>query len=460
MITVDIATLKKLIESGEGNTVEFQQAVAKDTGRTICAFANTDGGHLIIGVEKNGGIVGLERAKLDDLQQAVSNSYKICSPVPLTQVGTVEIDGKYVLVISTAKLGDGVCYYADEILLRVGSTNHKLTGPAIEEFLRKNRVINFDWTRSSAKLQDVDTEKMKKYMNRRSPNYLFDPASEKALKNLLISLHLAGENGDFYVRNGGVLFFAKHPETFIPQNKVKLVRFKGKIPVDVLDILVLQNTLVENIEESLAFIRRSTRKSYEIKNLEREEKTEYPEIAIREAIVNALVHRDYFSSAVVQVNVFDDRIDIANPGMLPTGISPEDLSSLGLGVPRNPIIYQMLIDIKVVEGIGTGIPRMISAMRDAGLPDPEFRQLGPLFKTTLFNAFPNQAGNLNVRQRRSLIYLKDNSIITAPQYRKMFKISHPIAVDDLNKLIKLGLVKKRGRGPATAYVLAKPKIKQ
>jgi predicted HTH transcriptional regulator len=120
----------------------------------------------------------------------------------------------------------------------------------------------------------------------------------------------------------------------------------------------------------------------------------------------------------------------------------------------------MLIDIKMVEGIGTGIPRMISAMRGAGLPDPEFRQLGPLFKATLLNAFPNQVGNLNIRQRRSLIYLKDNTIVTAPQYRRMFKISHPIAVADLNKLIKLGLVKKRGRGPATAYVLAKPKVKQ
>lgn len=456
MIDMDASSLRKLIALGEGSTVELKQSVPKDTGQTICAFANSDGGHLILGVDRKGQVTGLGGRNLDQLQQEIFKSYKICDPLPGMQIHTVDVEGKPVLVVTTAKLGEGVCYYGNEIYLRVGSTNHRLAGPEIEDFLRKTQLFNFDHSKSTASIGDVDPEKVKSFMERRTPNYVFET---KNLKKLLLSLRVAVENGGFYLRNGGILFFAKEPAHFFPQNQVKLARFKGKTAVDVLDTQVLSNTVIENIDQSIAFINRSTKKAYEITGgPDRIERTEYPETAVREAIVNSLAHRDYFSTAAVQVNIFDDRIEFVNPGVLPKGMSTKTLPSLGLGVPRNPLVYQLLIDAKKVEGIGTGIPRMIDAMRKHGLPDPEFQQIGPFFKTTLYNAFDEQGLGLNIRQRRCLIYLKDNEIITGPQYRQLFKTSHPTAVADLNKLIKAGLVKKRGKGKATAYVLAKRTI--
>ncbi|MBI3588732.1 hypothetical protein HY095_06045 [Candidatus Micrarchaeota archaeon] len=136
------------------------------------------------------------------------------------------------------------------------------------------------------------------------------------------------------------------------------------------------------------------------------------------------------------------------------------LPTLGLGAPYNPLLYQLLLDAKVVEGLGSGIPRMIATMRSQGLPDPAFQQIGSFFKITLFNSFSHLDSSLNARQRRCLIYLKDNAIITAPQHARVFGVSHPQAVNDLRKLIALGYVKKRGKGPATAYTLAPEKGKK
>lgn len=454
---MDAGTFKQLVNTGEGNTLELKRSVPHNTGETICAFANTEGGHLIIGVEKDRSFFGLKASELDALQQKIAGSYKVCDPRPLVQIETVTLDEKHFLIVSVARLGEGVCYYGSEIILRLGSTNHRITGPTIEEFLRKRRIINFDSSRSKAGINDIDTAAVQKFMSLRTPNYNVEEAK---IKELLLSLNAAITNGEFYLKNAGVLLFALNPNSFTPQNALKLARYKGKTPVDIMEVVVLKENLVENLNHAISFIKRNTSTSYEIKGLVRKEKVEYPEVAIREALVNALVHRDYFDAAAIQVNIFDDRLEIVNPGFLPSGVTAEELPTLGLGAPRNPLLYQLLLDAGYVEGLGSGIPRMIATMRSQGLPDPSFQQIGAFFKIILFNSFSHLDSSLNTRQRRCLIYLKDNTILTAPQYARIFNISHPQAVNDLRELIALDYVKKRGKGPVTAYTLAPEKSKK
>ena len=173
------------------------------------------------------------------------------------------------------------------------------------------------------------------------------------------------------LNNAGILFFASNPTTIIPQCSVTCVAYKGNSKVDIIDKKTFENDLISNIEECIAFLKRHLNVVYEIKSSRRKEKLEIPEVVLRESVVNAVAHRDYFEKgAGVMIEVFDNRLEISNPGGLPKGLKPEDFGSKTLA--RNPLIAALLNRAKYIEKLGTGIPRIKQFMSDAGLPDPFF----------------------------------------------------------------------------------------
>ncbi len=214
-------------------------------------------------------------------------------------------------------------------------------------------------------------------MQRRSPSFKFE---EKNIEEYLLNLEVAKRNAEISIKNVGVLFFAKDIRRMLPQSEIKLVRFKGIQAVDILDSRFVNGTILENLKEADDFITKNTRTALKIEKLEREEISEYPKAVIREALVNALAHRDYFSKDSIQINIFDDRIEFINPGRLPNGLSMQILGTLS--VRRNPLTYYLLREIKLMEGFATGIPRMRSSLKKAGLPEPRFEELGSFFRVT------------------------------------------------------------------------------
>ena len=185
-------------------------------------------------------------------------------------------------------------------------------------------------------------------------------------------------------RNAGVLFFAKEVRHFFPQAYVTCLLAKGADKVNILDRKDFAGGLVSDIEESLRFIERNTRTGYRIEKLRREDVPEYPMRALREAITNAVMHRDYFEAgANVFVEIYDDRIEISNPGGLPKGLSKEELGTRS--VRRNPLIADLLHRIAFIEKAGTGIRRMIEDARKHKCPEPNFTVNG--FFTATF--WPN-----------------------------------------------------------------------
>ena len=327
---------------------------------------------------------------------------------------------------------------------------YQLLAPAIEDFLKKRQVLCFEDEPSEANISDLDIPRIKDYLAKRNPTIPFE---QSKLKSILCTLHVAAINGDFHIKKSAVLLFAKSPALFIQQNQIKLVRFRGTIAADIIDGETLSDTLLDNINKSLDFIRKHTKTALKIETLEREEIPEYPHVALREAVINAIIHKDYYSPAAAQVNIFDDRIEISNPGALPRELKIQDLPFLGLGIPRNPTLYRLLSDVNIVEGLGTGFPRMFQAMRNAGLPDPHPEDLGTIFKLTLYNKFPSKKWGLNERQQRAIGYIHEHKIITANRYASLYDISKPTAISDLAGLVKYGLVHKIGKGRATHYVL-------
>jgi ATP-dependent DNA helicase RecG len=177
---------------------------------------------------------------------------------------------------------------------------------------------------------------------------------------------------------------------------------------------------------------------------------------LREAVVNAVVHRDYFSYDAIQINIFDDRIEMSNPGGLPDGLTTEFFGKRS--VRRNPITYRLLRDCGFVEGLGTGVPRMISEMRKSGLRDPEFHFESGFFVVVLRNAKrmmkPIEGMNdLNPRQILALEYLRQNKTLKSKTYANMNNVSSPTAIKDLNELAKFKYIRKVGTYRGGYYIL-------
>lgn len=210
------------------------------------------------------------------------------------------------------------------------------------------------------------------------------PMPEIELSDLLTGLGAVVEQaGEVIPTRAGMLCFGKNPQEFIPHSQVRIARFKGVSTSHFIDRADLHGTLPEMIDAAEQFIRRNTRLAAKIVGFRRREVTEYPFEAIREAICNAVCHRDYrIGGATVRVMVFDDRIEVNSPGGLPQGVTLAEIERKH--VLRNPVIAGCLYDIFYIEKWGTGIARMRRSMREHGLAAPHLEDLGDFFAVTFY----------------------------------------------------------------------------
>ena len=385
---------------------------------------------------------------MDLLQQRLEGALQPVSPVPFHKIMVEDKEGKKIVVCEIYQIGQGAfCTFGGIVYFRSGSVNIKLEGRTLQDYLVKRHILFFDESASSAKIDDLSLEKVRDYLRRRSPNNEFD---ESKYKENLVNLGVLQQNGSPIIKNAGVLFFANEPSKFLPQNEIKLARFKGNEPIEIIDSRFVRLTIIEMLKEAEDFIKKNTRVAMKIEKLERSEIPEYPYPVIREALVNALVHRDYFSRDSTQINIFDDRIEFINPGTLPSGLSLQILGTLS--VQKNPLIYRLMRDLGIVEGLATGIPRMRAQMKAAGLPEPRFIELGNFFRVTLFNKNFSENSNLNEWQKRALAYLEKNPSINSKTYAKQLGISLPSAISSLNELAAKGLIKRIGKTRGAYYV--------
>jgi ATP-dependent DNA helicase RecG len=195
----------------------------------------------------------------------------------------------------------------------------------------------------------------------------------------------------------------------------------------------------------------------EIKGLRREEKWEYPLEGLREAVVNAICHRDYTSSANVQVRIFDDRLEVWNPGDLPEGMTVDDLRRPHESKPRNKLIANAFFLIKYIEQFGTGIQRILDDFRAQERPEPDFAVEGHTFRArfTPGLSVSKDEGRvkLSERERKALEYIRNQGQISRREYARQMGVSHETAKRDLGKLVNKGVLSMRRAGRSTVYTL-------
>lgn len=231
--------------------------------------------------------------------------------------------------------------------------------------------------------------------------------------------------------NAALLLFGKDPQSRFIQAKLRCGRFAGTKPIDFIDMKVFEGTVIEQVPEALNFIRRHINVGVKITGKpEREDVWEYPQDALREAIVNAVCHRDYEDPGNVQIRIFDDRLEVWNPGTLPPGITVESLRREHESKPRNGLIADCFYLIKYIEQWGTGTNRIIDLCKDAGLPTPEFAIKSGSFVVT-FRRLKRAIGKgrvsppmrLNETQKKILGYLKKHGQAKTSELQEHLGIS-------------------------------------
>ncbi len=458
---MDQEKLIQIIKTGENQEIEFKEGCPSETklSEVICGFANADGGFLCLGIGKKGEVKGLQ-CNFDKLQQTIANARQHISSSPHISTTIQTIDDKKIVVIEVAKADDKNAHtFSGAVYVRMGSTNQKLEGQSLIDFLKNKQILCFDEQDTEAKLSDLDENKIKHYLAlRNQPDYL----KSNTIKDFIINNSLGKENGVFRIKNVAVIFFAKEPTRWHPQCEVRVVHFSGTEPVNIVSQRDFRSDIIENIGRTIAFIRENISKRFIIpeNSPRRIEIEEYPSSVIREAVINAVAHRDYFSYDGIQINIFDDRIEISNPGGLPPGLTKEFFGKRS--VRRNPLTYRLLRDCQYIEGLGLGVPKMRNEMRKAGLRDPEFDFEGGFFVVTLKNAKSNLKPveglkDLNSRQLNALDYLRQNKTIKSKVYANINNVSLPIALKDIGELIKFKFIKKVGSYRGAYYILNEDK---
>lgn len=428
----------ELLKKPEGKTLEFKRDISSSQGlvRTIISFANTAGGTIVIGVEdKNHYVVGIEEpiSVEEALANIISDSIE---PQIIPEIDIIPWRNTYLLVVHVYPSSNRPHFLkktgkSDGVYIRVGSTNRKADKSMIGELERFSKNQSYD----EMPLPDLSSEDI----DFRVASELFEPIYKlkpKDLESLGLTIRYQGKTVPTVA---GVLLFGKERKKTFPDAWIQAGRFRGKDKTTIVDSVAIHEYPIKAIENVLAFIEKHTMKAIEIKRIKHEVRSNVPMIALREAIINAVVHSDYSQcGAPIRVAIFDDRIEIENPGLLPFGLTTEDIKR-GVSKLRNRTIGKIFNKFGLIEQWGSGISRMFSSCEEAGFPEPKFEELGIHFRVTLFS---NEIGKPKLDQ-------KDSAIISALQYTEglntqaiavKIKLSPRATRTRLIRLIDLGYV--------------------
>jgi len=258
--------------------------------------------------------------------------------------------------------------------------------------------------------------------------------------------------------HAAVLLFGRQPQRFLITSEVKCMHFHGaEVRKPIPSYQIYKGTVFDLVDQTVDFAMSKITRAVGTRAKGSEAPVEYelPRDAVAEAIVNAVAHRDYASNASVQVMLFSDRLEVWNPGELPPPLTMELLRAPHASLPHNPLLADPLFLARYIDKAGTGTLDMIALCREAGLPEPEFRQDGGMFVQTIWRDWLTETiieeMGLNERQRRGLAYLKENQQITNADYQRVVGCPSRTATRDLGILVEKGVVEPRGKGRGAVY---------
>jgi len=386
---MDSEELFERIEKGEDLHTEFKEYLPsnEDLAKEIVAFANTDGGQIIIGVSDYGEIVGV--SNLDEVLRRVDDvAYNRCEPPVTVLPETVKVGDKVVVVINVTK-GEQRPYRTSSGFFYIRSGN-RIRQASRQELLRlfqATESIFYDEIEiAKASFDDIDIDYSEEFMEH---FYGFKPEEEQIF-NYLKNLKVITERRKPTL--AGLLFFGVNPQDYLPYAKITAAYIPGEdISIPPADKKDFEGKIPEMLENFMRYLRIYLREEHRIKSLEPEVYLEIPEEAVREAIVNAVAHRDYTVRAPIRVFIFRDRIEFHSPGKLPNTVTIESIKIGGAHVLRNPTIYNLLSKMGLVTDLGSGVMRIIRLVKEHVGKDVELKETETEFILTIPRRDVNEA---------------------------------------------------------------------
>lgn len=473
----------------ESDNVEVKAARGGTPRRlyeSLSAFANrTGGGVLLFGLdeEKDFSIVGVGNAQR--LQEELTHLASAeMEPALRPQFVTDEMNGATVIAVEIEEIAASQkpCFYKPAGLssgayIRSGNTNRQMTEYEVFGYLSGRGQPKHDEDLvANAVLTDLDPALLEKYLSqlqsaRPKAGYL-DGSQEEVLTRL----HVCGRDGDVVRPTlAGLLMFGKYPQEFFPQLMITFLQYYGTTEEEhtprgerFMDNQRFEGSIPEMVDRAESYVLGAMRKASLIEGTFRRDIPEYPQDALREALANAVAHRDYspyVRGSYIQIRMFADRLEVQSPGGLFGNVTVENLEEEHS--TRNARLMRMMEDWHIVENRGSGIKAMLQAMRTANLEPPRFNDRRASFLVTLrnhtmmgpqaiawLNQFADQA--LEDRQRLALVYLRHNEQMTNSDYRRLNHVDSVTANRELRELVQAGLIEQSGTRRWAYYTLSSP----
>jgi len=450
--------IKELTHRGESQSLEFKESLKlkDEIGETVSAFSNSDGGTIIVGASDNGGVPGVDIGK-NTLEELANYIKRNTDPHIFPSVKIQEVGRESVVVVEVKGSAEKPVFFKNHAYKRVGKTNQMISSSELRKLAKESggRVYWDERVCEDADLEDIEEEKVRWFLKEARHERGLDINESSSVEDALLRLKLLKAEKP---TNGAVLLFGRDPQRKFIQSEIKCIRFKGVgVTGEMIDLRTVGGDVFDQLIEAEKFIFNNIALSAWIEDgkIQRQERWEYPPKAIREALANAISHRDYETTSRVQVRIFDDRMEFWNPGRLPEGWTVETLRHVHESIPGNPSIAKQFFWVKYIEEVGTGTNKIIEWCIDWGLPEPEFEFTGTslvvtLWKSKLNEEYLNTLG-LNERQREAISYMKEHKKITSKEYAELFSITDRTARNDLKSLLDKKILIQRGTSKKSTY---------
>ena len=424
--------------------LELKKEYVKDILKTVIAFANTSGGKIYIGIDDDGKVLGVQRLDTDILKLSNSIRDSIKPDITLfTSILVEKIDGKDVIVVDVQKGASSPYYLTDKgirpsgVYVRQGASSVPATDSSILKMIRDTDGDNFEELRSLN--QNLDFVFLKKE---------FEDANIKLEHSQMRTFNIIDEDGLY--TNLGLLLSEQCPHT------IKAAVFEGSTKEIFKDRFEFSGSLLKQMKDVYSFLNRYNRTNSEITGLKRTDTREYPEIALREALLNSIVHKEYSYSSSTLISVFDDKIEIVTIGGLTKGLSEDDIM-LGVFILRNRNLANIFYRLKLIEAYGTGIPKIIESYNEYNVK-PKIEISSNAFKITLPNTLKEKSiskleKNLSDKEYLIVNMLKENEYIKRTDIEKNLSISSSMAIKLLRNMVDNLVIEKIGKGKNVIYRL-------
>lgn len=427
---------------------------------TLVAFANSDGGTLVLGMNEQGRLGSLLAG--DEAEETLRAALRLCRPPVHTDWQQEQRPEGIVVLLRVDRSGTVHSLWDGRILVRKGADNQPIEGEEFHQLFINRPTGDFETEIvPGTTREDLDEDVIDDYIERRQKR---TPRSDVLPKDRLLQ-QIGAINSEKIPTVSGLLLFGKEPQFFLPHSRAIFVKFADTQPRGPGGAFgygrreELMGPLPKIIDRAWRVLWEEMDKQAVVRGLQRHEQLEYPESAVREALVNAVAHRDYrLTGRSIEIRMYTDRLEITSPGGLPAHITLDNI--IEEHYSRNPRLVNGLYQWGYIEELGLGIDRMIEDMVNAGHPPPTFEAKGHRFSVVLYNnkdakrIVPDWEQNMNERQIKAIEFLQRHGSITNRDYRELCPhVGAETLRLDLSDLVTKGVLLKIGDKRGTRYIL-------